>query len=32
MAMPIKDLECLPTYIPEFELCPHIWDVAIKIK
>jgi hypothetical protein len=32
MPMPVEDLESLPTYIPESELSPHIWDVAIIIK
>jgi hypothetical protein len=32
MAMPVKGLILLPTYIPELESYPHIWDVAIIIK
>jgi hypothetical protein len=32
MPMPIEGLEVLPTDIPELELYPHIWDVAIIIK
>jgi hypothetical protein len=32
MAIPVGGLELLPTYIPESESFPHIWDVAIIIK
>jgi hypothetical protein len=32
MPMPVKGLQLLPTNIPELELFPHIWDVAIIIK
>jgi hypothetical protein len=30
--MPVEGLKSLPTYIPELELFPHIWDVAIIKK
>jgi hypothetical protein len=32
VAIPVKGLESLPTYIPELEIFPLIWDVAIIIK
>jgi hypothetical protein len=28
--MPVGGLSLLPTYIPEIDLSPTIWDVAIK--
>jgi hypothetical protein len=32
MPMSVEGLSSLPTYIPDLELFPHIWDVAIIIK
>jgi hypothetical protein len=32
MKMPVEGLKPSPTNIPEFELSPDIWDVAIIIK
>jgi hypothetical protein len=30
--MPVSGLELLPTYTPDSELSPHIWDVAIIME